>query len=129
MQLGQRAKIFAPFAALVGFEEAIEEKQRLYVEKRELNDEETEALERTLALLHEQTQSRRTVKEHPVTATVLYYVPCADENHEAYGCRGTYESISGIVWKVDTTLSKTLLIGDKEIELSDIAQITIHEEL
>lgn len=63
-----------------------------------------------------------------MTATVLYYVPCADKNHEAYGCRGTYESISGVVWKVDTTLSKTLLIGEREIELSDIAEIMIQEE-
>ena len=29
MGLGQRAKIFLPFAALKGFEEAIEEKRRL----------------------------------------------------------------------------------------------------
>lgn len=29
MDLGQRAKIFLPFAALKGFEEAIEEKRRL----------------------------------------------------------------------------------------------------
>ena len=40
MDLGQRAKIFSPFAALKGFEQAIEEKLELYEEKRELNEEE-----------------------------------------------------------------------------------------
>ena len=44
MQLSQRAKIFSPFSALTGFEEAIDEKVQVYVEKRELNDEEQEAL-------------------------------------------------------------------------------------
>ena len=43
--MSQRAKIFSPFAALKGFEEAIDEKVQRYVEKRELNDEEQEALE------------------------------------------------------------------------------------
>ena len=40
MLLSQRAKIFSPFAALKGFEEAIGEKVRVYAEKRALNDEE-----------------------------------------------------------------------------------------
>lgn len=40
MLLSQRAKVFSPFAALKGFEEAIGEKVRVYAEKRALNDEE-----------------------------------------------------------------------------------------
>lgn len=128
MQPGKRAKIFSPFAALRGFEEAIDSKRRLYVEKRELNEEEQEALNRALSLLRERTRSLRAAREHPVTAAVLRYVPCADENHEAYGCRGSYETVTGTVWKVDPVLSKTLLIGDLVIELADIAGITILEE-
>lgn len=128
MDPGQRAKIFSPFSALRGFGEAIDEKRRLYVEKRELNEEEQQALNRTLSLLHAQTANLRMARQARITAAVTYYVPCTDENHEAYGLRGSYETVSGVVWKVDPVLHKTLVIGDKEIELADIAKITIQEE-
>lgn len=128
MQLSQRAKIFSPFSALTGFEEAIEAKVRPYVEKRELNDEQQEALDKALLRLRDLTQNRRMAKEKPVHATVTYFVPCADENHEAYGCRGSYARCSGIVWKVDPVLTRTLVIGDQAIEFSELAEITIQEE-
>ncbi len=128
MDLGLRAKIFSPFAALKGFEEAVDLKRRLYVEKRELSEEEQEALNRTLMRLHALTANRRLAKEHAVRASVRYYVPCPDENHEAYGCRGSYETAEGVVWKVDPTLRRTLLLGEREIELADIERITIQED-
>ncbi len=128
MQLSQRAKIFSPFAALKGFEEAIGEKVRVYVEKRELNDEEQEALETALLRLHELTRSPRMTKENRVTATVTWFVPCADENHEAYGHGGSYERYTGTVWKVDPILTKSLLIGDRTIEFSELAEIVIQED-
>ena len=128
MQLEQRAKIFSPFAALRGFEESIGEKRRLYVEKRELNEEEQAALDASLRYLHERTANLRMARENQLRASVSYFVPCADENHEAYGCRGSYERFSGVVWKVDAQLRHALLIGDREIELSDLAAISIEEE-
>ena len=127
MLLSQRAKIFSPFAALKGFEEAIDEKVQVYVEKRELNDEEQEALEAALARLHDLTKNLRAAKENQITATVTWFVPCADENHEAYGHGGTYERYTGTVWKVDPILTKSLLIGDRTIEFSELAEIVIQE--
>ena len=128
MRLEQRAKIFSPFSALQGFEQAIDEKRRLYVEKWELNEEEQIALDQTLRYLHERTANLRMARENQLRASVSYFVPCADENHEAYGCRGSYERFSGVVWKVDAQLRHALLIGDREIELSDLAAISIEEE-
>ena len=128
MQLSQRAKIFSPFAALKGFEEAIDEKVQVYVEKRELNDEEQAALEAALLRLHELTKNLRAAKENQVTATVTWFVPCADENHEAYGRGGSYETYTGTVWKVDPILTKSLLIGDRTIEFSELAEIVIQED-
>ena len=128
MLLGQRAKIFSPFSALKGFEEAIEEKLERYVEKRELTEEEQEQLESTLALLRERTRSLRLVKESPVIASVTYYVPCPDENHEAYGLLGSYETLTGVVQRVDPVLTGTLRIDDRDVSLSDLAQIRILEE-
>lgn len=126
--MSQRAKIFSPFAALKGFEEAIDEKVQRYVEKRELSDEEQEALDTALSRLHDLTKNLRAAKENRVTATVTYFVPCADENHEAYGQGGSYERYTGIVWKVDPLLTKSLLIGDRTIEFSELAEIVIQED-
>ena len=42
MPLGQRAKTFSPFSALRGFEEAIDEKRELYVEREEPSEEDQE---------------------------------------------------------------------------------------
>ena len=128
MQLAQRAKIFSPFSALRGFEESIDAKRRLYVEKRELNEEEQDALDAVLRYLHERTENLRMARKTQLRARVTYYVPCMDENHEAYGLRGSYESFTGVVWKVDAVLRHTLLIGDREIDFSDIADISIEEE-
>ncbi len=128
MLLSQRAKIFSPFAALTGFEEAIDEKVRPYVEKRELNDEEQAALETALSRLHDLTKNLRMAKENLAAATVTFFVPCADENHEAYGRGGSYERYTGTVWKVDPILTKSLLIGDRTIEFSELAEIVIQED-
>ena len=128
MDPGRRAKIFSPFSALRGFEEAIDEKRRLYVDRRELNEEEQRALNLTLSFLHERTANLRMARQAHITAAVTRYVPCMDENHEAYGRRGSYETVSGVVWKVDPVLHKTIVIGDKEIEIADIAAITIQKE-
>ncbi len=128
MLLSQRAKIFSPFAALTGFEEAIDKKVRPYVEKRELNDEEQAALETALSRLHDLTKNLRMAKENLVAATVTFFVPCADENHEAYGRGGNYERYTGTVWKVDPILTKSLLIGDRTIEFSELAEIVIQED-
>ena len=127
MQLSQRAKIFSPFAALRGFEEAIDEKLERYVDKRELTEEEQAALDRILTELYEQTRNLRAAREKPVRATVTFYVPCPDENHEAYGLRGSYETLTGRVWKVDPVLTKTLRIGEAVIEFADIAEIRIQD--
>ena len=128
MLLSQRAKIFSPFAALKGFEDAIDEKVQVYVEKRELNDEEQEALETALSRLHDLTANLRAAKENRITATVTWFVPCADENHEAYGRGGSYERYTGTVWKIDPILTKSLLIGDRTIEFSELAEIVIQED-
>ena len=128
MLLSQRAKIFSPFAALTGFEEAIGEKVQVYAEKRELNDEEQAALETALSRLHDLTKNLRMAKENLVAATVTFFVPCADENHEAYGRGGSYERYTGTVWKVDPILTKSLLIGDRTIEFSELAEIVIQED-
>lgn len=124
MPLGQRAKIFAPFDALTGFSDVIDDKLARYVEKRELTEEEQETLNRVLLTLYETTHRRRS-QGNPVVVSVKYYVPCPDEQHEAYGLRGSYQTLTGPVRRVDPVLTKSLQIADTKIEFADIAEIRI----
>lgn len=125
MQLSQRAKIFSPFDALKGFGKAIEEKLEKYVEKQELTEMEQRRLNQVISELYQRTQGCRRADRRPVTATVTWYVPCADRNHEAYGRLGSYMTRTGVVRKVDPVLTKTLQIDDAEIDFSDIAMLRI----
>ena len=54
-------------------------------------------------------------------------MPCRDENHEAYGLRGRYETLTGVVRKVDPELTGTLRIDETEIDLADLTEIRIEE--
>lgn len=127
MPLGQRAKIFSPFSALRGFEEAIDEKRELYVEREEPSEEDQEKTNLLLSRLSELTRNRRMARENRVYASVRFFVPCADENHEAYGRRGSYVTLRGPVWKIDPVVRGTLTLGDREIALADIAGIKIDD--
>lgn len=120
MELGQRAKIFSPFSALRGFEEAIDRKRRRYVSRRELTEEEQARIDCVLRQL-----AARSRELPGPTVTVTCYVPCGDENHEAYGRYGTYETISGTLLQIDPLLRKALRVGETVIEFADIAEIRI----
>ncbi len=121
MPLSRRAKIFSPFAALRGFEEAIDSKLERYVSRVELNEEEQERINRTLLELIERSRDRR----QRVVVTVRWYVPCADENHEAYGLYGQYRTLTGTLRKIDPILQRAIRVDETVIEFSDISEIRI----
>ena len=128
MPLERRAKIFSPFDALRGFDLAIEDKLRLYVDKREPGEEEQLRLNEALTRLFALTHNGGTARDRPVRATVPCFVPWQDANCDAYGCRGSYETVCGTVRKVDPLLTRTILIGDRTVDFPDLAEITIDEE-
>ena len=122
-----RAKIFAPFAALVGFDEYIRSKEVQYVDKHELDADEEWKLNRKLNMLHDLTANSRLARANKVTVTVEYFVLCTDPNHDAYGRKGLYETITGVMRKVDNVnQSMTLYNNDGEynIAFEDIYDIT-----
>ena len=51
MEVGHRAKQFAPFAALRGFEETVRKKEILYEPKKELSEEKKNELDSKLRIL------------------------------------------------------------------------------
>lgn len=123
MDVQKRAKIFAPFAALRGFEDTVDSKRIIYTDKRELSSDEMDELDRRLQILHNLTFNLRMAKQNNVYITVTYYVPCGDIYHEDYGEKGRYISVTGICWGVDTELEKVILVDKTRIALDTIISI------
>ena len=123
MDRGHRAKIFSPFDALKGFNEAVSAKDVLYENRIEPLQEDSEELSRKLTILHNLTFNSRMARENRMQVTVTYYEPCSDENHEAYGLKGQYKAITGICWNVDAEVTQTILIDNARISLQHILKI------
>ena len=72
-KMSNRAKIFAPFAALVGFDDRVRRKEISYVSKVELDADEEWELNRRLRILHELTANSKLARINTVDVTVEYY--------------------------------------------------------
>lgn len=122
-----RAKIFAPFAALVGFDERVRRKEITYVSKHELDADEEWALNHALFKLHCLTANSKLARANLVRVKVEYFVICDDEENAAYQVKGQYVTVTGIVMRVDapeqrlTVQSET---GKLVIPFSDIYRIS-----
>ena len=122
-----RAKIFAPFAALVGFDECIRAKEIQYVVKHELDADEEWELNRRLNILYGLTANSRLARTNHVAVSIEYYVPCADPDNDAYGRKGLYRTVTGVVRKVDAVGQVITVVddaGDCVIPFADIYGIT-----
>ncbi|MCI5765131.1 MAG: YolD-like family protein [Clostridiales bacterium] len=128
MERGKRAKIFAPFDALAGFDECIDSKRVQYCQKVELDEEEKSELNRRLTILHQLTYNSRLARINRVYVRVKYYVPCTDQNSFSYMRHGRYISASGIVRKVDMDVTQTITIDDTDVHFNDILSIEAENE-
>lgn len=122
-----RAKIFAPFDALAGFDACIQAKQVLYERKRILSEGEMEELNETLSQLHSLTCNSHVSRMNHPQATVEYFVPCSDTQNEWYGKGGQYKTVTGTVSSVDPLISRTIVIDEQTIPLSDVLRITLQK--
>ena len=120
MDNSRRAKIFSPFDALKGFNEAVAAKEVLYESKHELDDGDKAELDRRLNILHNLTYNSRMARRNRIIATITYYLPCTDKNNDAYGYRGQYITLTGIVWKVSPAAIK---IDDTVIALKNVVAV------
>lgn len=115
-----RAKLFAPFAALSGFETAIRAKETPYVARRVPDEERTGELNRALIALRQATCRGGTA---PVPARIEYFEVCADPNHEAFGRLGLYREVVVQVRGVDP--ARGVVIHERgETPFSDLFAIT-----
>jgi len=115
-----RAKLFAPFDALAGFDDAIASKEVLYEPKRLLTDTEKENLDARLQQLRSLTRSGPATRKNRPQAAITYFVPCADKNSFAYGFEGTYNTVSGTVERADL---HEIVIDGQRIPLDDVCAV------
>ena len=76
------AKIFAPFDALDGFDEAVGAKLVQYEERHDLSECEKEELDQKLSTLHSLTYNGRVARQNKPAVEVKYFSPCTDVHSE-----------------------------------------------
>ena len=103
MENNLRAKQFMPFDALKGYKEAIKEKQKIVVRKKELSDDELELL--TIKINH--------FKKNMIVKIVSFL------NNE-------YILVNGMVSAIDFS-NKTITIVKQKLNFSDIIEISCEE--
>ena len=109
-----RAAQFAPFAALTGYEDVIEETARTTAEKIELSEEMQEIVDLKLQMLVKSVCERP--RERP-EIKITYFV--ADELKSG----GGYETAAGSVKRVDEIARTVVFTDGRSIPISDIYSI------
>ena len=107
MSMEQRAAQFSPFAALTGYDQAIQESSRLTSRRIELSEEEQNELNQKLQILSLHG------KEKP-EVTVTWF------EEDPYKEGGSYRQKTVQIRKVDTYAGNLILSDHSTIALSDI---------
>lgn len=110
MSMIDRAAQFSPFAALTGYDAAIQETGRLTDARIELEEDAKARLSDRLQLLKESLQ------EGPVVQ-ITYFVP--DERKEG----GAYVTETGVVLRIDEYTRQLILVDGKRIPLREVIQL------
>ena len=94
-----------------------------YQPKIILDEEVKDEIAQQLEVLHGLTINSRAARNNHVVVSVTYFIPCSDKNHEAYGYRGQYVTVTGVCKKVDSVITKTITVDDTVIGFCDILMI------
>lgn len=110
MSLENRSAQFAPFSALTGYSEAINETKRLTDKKHELDEKQKEILNNKLQILNDNIKNKPEV-------TITYFV----KDDKKIG--GSYKEKTSNLKKIDT-YEKLIILEDKtKISLDNIYEI------
>ena len=110
MPMWSRAAQFAPFAALTGYDAAIQESGRLTDDWIDLGESGNEELNRKMELL----LSKLSEQPH---VTIEYFVP--DEHKDG----GSYQSYTGNIKRIDEYEQTMVMTDGKKIQLNMIRNI------
>ena len=101
MSLHDRAAQFAPFAALVGYDEMIDEEARLTDSRIDPGESDLDRLDRIFRVLSGQLSVG-----HRPEVSVLVFVP------DSRKAGGRYEAVTGRAKRLDPIERKLILLGD-----------------
>ena len=114
MSLENRSAQFAPFAALTGYEDEVEETARITDKRIEITDEIKNTINMKLKIIQEKLYTKPKV-------TITYFIP--DSKKEG----GSYKTVTSNVMKIDK-YKQTIVLKDKtEIPINFITNINIEE--
>lgn len=116
MAVSDRAKIFSPFAALRGHDEAIAAQRVRRVDKLILSDEDQ-------ALINEILQ---TLDVHDAVSVTHFVADPGPDGSGGYA-QGKYMVTTGTLEKIDAVY-KTVKVNDEEIRFDDILEVSRAEE-
>ncbi len=114
MTIEERAKIFAPFAALKGHSEAIAARQKIVVPKVELSEESAQQMDYSLMDIDNQLKHGK----HPIIKLIYFKQDVRLKD------KGEYIELSGVVAKLNKEL-RWIQIVNKKINLDDICMLEI----
>ena len=112
MSMHDRAAQFAPFAALVGYDDAVAETARLTESRPELNEQEQRAINECLAYIAEHIHEQPEVK-------IQYFV--SDERKSG----GAIIEVFGKVKKISATDGTIVMADGCVIPITDVMDIVI----
>lgn len=110
MSVLARAAQFGAFAALSGYEEAIDETGRLTEDMINISEDEAYMIDRALY------EIQKHIDEKP-EADISYFMPDSRKSG------GSYKSIRGNIKKIDMTDKKILLTDETQIDIARISSI------
>ena len=115
MSMHDRAAQFSPFAALVGYEDAVEETARLTDARREMLEDEIAELNRQLAELTERLSERPKIR-------VTYFIP--DKKKDG----GRYASKIGNARTIDQYKNAIVFTDGEAVAIKDMYSVVFIEE-
>lgn len=111
MSLHDRAAQFSPFAALTGYEDAVEETARLTDTRLELSED-------MKTILNEKMQMILDNAENEPIVTITYFVPDIKKSG------GAYVDVTGIVKEIDEYERCIVMTDKKKIPIEQIREIS-----
>lgn len=114
MSKSNRAAQFSPFAALTGYEDAVQETARLTTDKITLSEDQIQIIN---SVLNEISQ----YLPHSPYVQITYFEP--DKRKQG----GSYQQISGTIKKIDDVYGMVIMKGNIRIPVHQIVHISIEK--